>query len=136
MPKMEMQNSLLNSYFVANLKLCFNIVRGHDEKTATKLPFKLMAISNSSSLKQPAILKHENAMRSLSNNAGGPRITHVSKLSLAFHRPFLYCRRPDEIKLWCIRNKQWQTNRGKIVFLLVKVFLGPKPTQNFCILWD
>jgi hypothetical protein len=39
---------------VANLKLCFNIVRGHDEKTATKLPFKLMAISNSSSLKQPA----------------------------------------------------------------------------------
>jgi hypothetical protein len=24
-----------NSFFVANLKLCFNIVRGHDEKTAT-----------------------------------------------------------------------------------------------------
>jgi hypothetical protein len=48
-----------------------------------------MAISNSSSLKQPAILKHENAMKLLSNNVGGPRITHVSKLSLAFHRPFL-----------------------------------------------
>jgi hypothetical protein len=29
----KLQNSLLNSYFVANLKLCFNIVRGHDEKT-------------------------------------------------------------------------------------------------------
>jgi hypothetical protein len=76
-------------------------VRGHDEKATSqvrvfyfrtalqKLPFKLMAISNSSSLKQPAILKHENAMKSLSNNVGGPRITHVSKLSLAFHRPFL-----------------------------------------------
>jgi hypothetical protein len=48
-----------------------------------------MAISNFSSLKQPAILKYEKAMKPLSNNVGGLRITHVSKLSLAFHRPFL-----------------------------------------------
>ena len=66
MPKCK-TDSLLNSYFVANLKLCFNIVRGHNGGTATKLPFKLMAIFNSSSLKQPAILKHENAMKSLSS---------------------------------------------------------------------
>jgi hypothetical protein len=47
---------------------------------ATKLvPFKLMAISNSSSLKQSAILKHENAIKSLSNNVGGPRITQCFK---------------------------------------------------------
>jgi hypothetical protein len=29
-----------------------------------------------------------------------------------------------------------KTNRGKIVFLLVKVSQGSKSTQNFCILWD
>jgi hypothetical protein len=63
----EMQNSLIHSSW-----------QTWNEKTATKLvPFKLMAISNSSSLKQPAFLKHENAMKSLSNNVGGPRIWGV-----------------------------------------------------------
>ena len=48
---------------------------------------------NSSSLSQPAILKNENATKvyestkSLSDDVGGLRITHVSKLWLAFHRP-------------------------------------------------
>jgi hypothetical protein len=82
---------------VANLKLCFNIVRGHDEKTATKLPFIKIDGNFQFFLGLAQAARHletENAMKSLSNNVGGgggggPRITHVSKLSLAFHRPFL-----------------------------------------------
>jgi hypothetical protein len=75
---------------VANLKLCFNIVRRHDEKTATKLPFKLMAISNFFLAQAARHLETENAMKSLSNNVGGPRITaHSYRRPARIQAPFL-----------------------------------------------
>jgi hypothetical protein len=90
-----MQNSLLNSYLVANLKSCFNIVRGHDEKTATKPPFKLMGDGNFQFFlaQAAAILKHENAMKSLSNNVG----VRASHMFQSFHWRFTAhsYRRPD-----------------------------------------
>jgi hypothetical protein len=75
---------------VANLKLCFNIVRGHDEKTATKLPFKIIYGNFQFFLAQAARhLETRKCNEIAFEQRGGSGITHVSKLSLAFYRPFL-----------------------------------------------
>jgi hypothetical protein len=72
---------------VANLKLCFNIVRGHDEKTATKLPFIKIDGNFQFFLGLAQAARHletENAMKSLSNNVGGP----ASHMFQSFHWRF------------------------------------------------